>query len=153
MAASRDVERAAALGLAISIQPAFDAIWGDRGEMYEARVGRERAWTMNPFRLLVERGLEVGAGSDSPVTPLDPMYGIWAVEHHHDATQRMSREQAVRLFTQGSARLGHFEKKGMLEPGTAADFAAYESDPLEEPDVRDLRPVLTVSRGREVFAR
>ncbi|MGH2738887.1 MAG: amidohydrolase [Actinomycetota bacterium] len=153
MASSRDVERAAALGLAISIQPAFDAIWGDRGEMYESRVGRERAWGMNPFRLLVERGLEVGAGSDTPVTPLDPMYGIWAIEHHHDPTQRMSREQAVRLFTQGSARLGHFEKKGILEAGSAADFAAYEMDPLEEPDVRSLRPVLTVSRGRDVFAR
>ena len=26
------------------------------------------------------RGLEVGAGSDSPITSLDPMYGLWALE-------------------------------------------------------------------------
>jgi hypothetical protein len=34
-----------------------------------------------------------------------------------------------------------------------ADFAAYEADPLTAPDVRDVRPTLTVSLGREVYAR
>lgn len=153
MASPTQVEQAAMLGLAISIQPAFDATWAGRGGMYEQRLGRERAWGMNPFRLLVERGLEVGAGSDTPVTPLDPMFGIWALENHHDPTQRLSRPEAIRLFTIGSARLAHLDKKGTLEPGMAADFAAYVQDPMEEADVRDIRPILTVSRGREVFAR
>jgi predicted amidohydrolase YtcJ len=66
----------------------------------------------------------------------------------------MSREQAVQMFTVGSARLAHLEeKKGQLKPGMQADFAAYESDPLTIDDPREVRPVLTVSRGREVFAR
>jgi predicted amidohydrolase YtcJ len=82
------------------------------------------------------------------------MYGIWALETHHDASQRMSRDQAIRLFTVGSARLAHLEeKKGRLEPGMQADFAVYEKDPLSVDDPRELRPVLTVSRGREVYAR
>lgn len=149
----RQVERAAALGLAISVQPGFDAAWGHQGGMYEQRLGRERAWEMNPFATLMARGLEVGAGSDSPVTPLDPMHGIWSLENHHDPTQRLGREQAIRLFTIGAARIAHLEKKGRLEPGSAADLAAYEVDPFDVPDPRDLRPVLTVSRGREVFAR
>lgn len=153
MASSEQVERAAALGLAISIQPVFDHLWGRPGGMYQQRLGKDRARAMNPFRTLVERGLEVGAGSDSPVTPLDPMFGIWALEHHHDPAQRMDRQQAVRVFTVGGARLAHLGKKGRLEPGMSADFAAYERDPFEVEDVRDLRPVLTVSRGREVFAR
>ena len=153
MASPSQVERAAALGLAISIQPAFDALWGGEGQMYERRLGPERSRPMNPFRTLVDRGLEVGGGSDTPVTPLDPMLGIWALENHHDPHQRMSRAEAIRLFTVGAARLGHLEKKGRLEPGTAADFAAYETDPMDVVDVRDLRPVLTVSRGRDVYAR
>jgi predicted amidohydrolase YtcJ len=153
MASPDQVERAAALGLAISIQPAFDALWGGPGRLYELRLGEERSWAMNPFATLVSRGLEVGAGSDSPVAPLDPMLAVWALEQHHDPSQRMSREQAVRLHTVGAARLAHLEKKGRLEPGSAADLAAYEEDPLEVPDVRELRPVLTVSRGREVYAR
>jgi predicted amidohydrolase YtcJ len=148
------VERAAGLGLAISVQPAFDAEWGHPGHLYETRLGPERAARMNPFWTLLGRGLEVGAGSDSPVTPLDPMYGLWSLENHHDPAQRMSREEAIRLFTIGSARLAHLEdKKGQLRPGMQADFAAYEADPFTAPDIRELRPVLTVSRGREVFAR
>ena len=148
------VERAAALGLAISVQPAFDAEWGHPGALYEIRLGAERAARMNPFWTLLGRGLEVGAGSDSPVTPLDPMYGLWSLENHHAAGQRMSREEAIRLFTIGSARLAHLEeKKGQLRPGMQADFAAYEADPFTAPEIRELRPVLTVSRGREVFAR
>jgi predicted amidohydrolase YtcJ len=148
------VERAAALGLAISVQPGFDALWGHPHELYERRLGKERAAGMNPFATLLSRGLEIGAGSDSPVTPLDPMYGLWALETHHDASQRMSREEAIRLFTIGSARLAHLEdKKGQLRPGFQADFAAYDGDPLTADDIQDLRPVLTVSRGREVFVR
>jgi predicted amidohydrolase YtcJ len=152
--ANDQIERAAALGLAISVQPGFDAEWGHAGQLYERRLGPERAAGMNPFWTLLGRGLEVGAGSDSPVTPLDPMYGVWSLENHHDAGQRMSREEAIRLFTIGSARLAHLEeKKGSLRPGMQADFAAYEADPVTAPDIAGLRPVLTVSRGREVFAR
>lgn len=148
------VERAASLGLAISVQPGFDSEWGHPGALYERRLGPDRAERMNPFGTLLARGLEVGAGSDSPVTPLDPMHGLWALETHHDPTQRMRREEAIRLFTMGSARLAHLEeKKGQLRPGMQADFAAYEEDPFIAADIRDLRPVLTVSRGREVYAR
>jgi predicted amidohydrolase YtcJ len=153
MASPGQVERAAMLGLAISVQPAFDALWGRAGRMYERRLGPERAAGMNPFRTLVERGLEVGGGSDTPVTPLDPMLAVWALEHHHDREQRLNREQAIRLCTVGAARLAHLEKKGSLEPGAAADFAAYEDDPFVVEDPRTVRPVLTVSRGREVHAR
>jgi predicted amidohydrolase YtcJ len=151
---SNQIERAAALGLAISVQPAFDAEWGHSRALYEIRLGGDRAARMNPFATLLDRGLEVGCGSDSPITPLDPMYGLWALENHHHPSQRLSREEGIRLFTMGSARLAHLEeKKGQLTPGMQADFAAYDADPLTESDVRVLRPVLTVSQGREVFAR
>jgi predicted amidohydrolase YtcJ len=147
------LERAAALGLAISVQPAFDAEWGAPGELYENRLGADRATPMNPFRAMLDRGLAVGAGSDSPVTRLDPMYSIWAMEHHHDERQRLSRAEAIRLCTIGAARLAHLDaKKGRLQPGMHADFAAYEADPFEAENILDLRPVLTVSQGREVFA-
>ncbi|MGH2712192.1 MAG: amidohydrolase [Actinomycetota bacterium] len=153
LASNDQVERAANLGLAISIQPAFDALWGHPGQMYEMRLGEGRARGMNLFRSLVSRGLEVGAGSDSPVTPLDPMLTIWSLENHHDPTQRLGRDEAMRLCTIGAARLANLQKKGRLEPGSAADLAVFDQDPMEVEDVREVRPVLTISRGREVFAR
>ncbi len=108
---------------------------------------------MNPFRDLLQRGIELGAGSDSPITTIDPMAGIAAFEAHHDPVQRLAREEAIRVFTLGSARLAHQEdKKGSLEPGKHADFAAYDVDPFEHPDLTSVRPVLTVSLGRDVYA-
>jgi predicted amidohydrolase YtcJ len=148
------VERAANLGLAVSVQPAFDAAWGHADAMYEQRLGPDRARGMNPFRTLLARGMAVGAGSDSPVTPLDPMAGIRAAQDHHEGFERLGREESVRLFTRGGSLIANLEdKKGTLEPGMQADFAAYEADPLEAESLEDLRPVLTVSLGREVFAR
>ncbi len=147
------MERAAVLGLAVSVQPSFDAEWGHPRGLYEQGLGWGRAAGMNPFRALLDRGLEVGAGSDSPVTTIDPMAGISALENHHEPSQRLSRDEAIRLFTMGGARLAHQEdKKGSLEPGKHADFAAYELDPFQEATLEAIRPVLTVSLGREVYA-
>ncbi|HEX2425154.1 MAG TPA: amidohydrolase family protein [Actinomycetota bacterium] len=149
----RTIERAAALGLAVSVQPGFDAEWGHPGGLYELALGEERAARMNPFRSIVGRGIEVGAGSDSPVTPLDPLVGVAALQDHHDPTESMSRDEAVRLFTVGSARLAHHdEKKGTLAHGAHADLVAWDADPFRSEDLGGVRPVLTVSLGREVFA-
>jgi len=150
---TEQVERAAMLGLAASVQPAFDAAWGGADGLYERQLGAHRAAAMNPFRTMLERGVEVGVGSDSPITTLDPMRAIVALEGHHDPSQRLGRAEAIRLHTIGSARIGHQEgKKGALAPGMHADLAAYDVDPFEEPSIDGLRPVLTVSLGREVFA-
>lgn len=146
------LERAAMLGLGLSVQPSFDAAWGRAGGLYEQGLGAARAAGMNPFRDILLRGIEMGAGSDSPITALDPMEGIAAFEAHHDPRQRLSREEAIRVWTTGGARLAHQEdKKGSLGPGKHADLAAYEDDPLLA-DPGSLRPVLTVSLGRDVYA-
>lgn len=146
------IERAAMLGLAVSVQPTFDRLWGQGGGMYEQRLGPARAMAANPFRTMLERGIEIGIGSDSPVTPLDPMLAIASLELHHEPDQRLQRLEALKLHRKGSARLGHQDgKKGVLEPGMHADFAAFDEDPLEIPSVEGLRPILTVSLGREVF--
>jgi predicted amidohydrolase YtcJ len=153
MASAGAVERAAMLGLAVSVQPAFDALWGGPGGLYEVGLGPERAAAMNPFRTMVERGVEVGIGSDAPVTPLDPLAAVAALERHHDPSQRLPRHLALRLHTQGGARLAHQEeKKGALGPGMHADLVAYGDDPMTVRDLETLRPLLTVSLGREVFA-
>ena len=105
----------------------------------------------HPFRTMLDRGIEVGVGSDSPVTPLDPMLAIAALETHHEPSQRLTRLEAHGCIG-SAAPLGHQEgKKGALEPGRHADFAAYEQDPIEVESVEGLRPVLTVSLGREVY--
>jgi predicted amidohydrolase YtcJ len=154
MPSPAQIERTAVLGLAVSVQPAFDRRWGSPGGLYDRALGWERAASMNPFRSMLHRGVVVGVGSDAPVTPLDPMLAVNSMEMHHAPSERLSRREAIRLHTIGSARVGRQEeKKGALSPGMHADLAAYEVDPLNVPSVEGLRPVLTVSLGREVFAR
>ncbi len=153
MANASVIERAAMLGLAISAQPSFDREWGFPGGLYEQGLGQERAAAMNPFRDLLRRGLELGAGSDSPITTIDPLAGVAAFEAHHDPAQSLSREEAIRVYTIGSARLAHQEdKKGSIEPGRHADLVAYEVDPYEVDSLEGVAPVLVVSLGRDVFA-
>lgn len=152
MPAPDHLERVAMLGLALSVQPAFDAAWGHSGQLYEQRLGRARATAMNPFRDALDRGIAIGAGSDAPITPLDPMSGVAALETHHDPAQRLTRGDAIRMFTIGGARLARQEeKKGRLQPGMHADFAAYDADPFEATEAPNRSPILTVSLGREVF--
>ena len=153
MASNAHIERAAMLGLAVSVQPTFDRLWGGHGGLYEQRLGWERATEMNPFRSMLDRGVVLGVGSDAPVTPLDPWMSVQSMEEHHHPAQRLSRADAIRAHTAGSARLAHQEeKKGALEPGMHADFAVYDVDPFEIASVEGLRPILTVSLGREVSA-
>lgn len=154
MPSEQQIERAAMLGIAVSVQPTFDRTWGGSGGLYETGLGTHRAASMNPFRTFLDRGLEFGIGSDSPITPLDPMLTISALESHHNPAQRLTRAEAIGIHTAGSARVAHHEeKKGALGPGMHADFAAYPRDPFAaDHDIGSLRPMLVVSLGREVFA-
>lgn len=130
---------AAALGLGISAQPAFDAFWGGEGGLYAERIGTDRAALMNRFGSMARAGLLVGAGSDSTVTPLDPWLQMAALRDHHREDQRMSAADALRVHTLNAHALaGHDDIAGTIEPGKRADLTIVDRDPLEvDPD--DLR--------------
>ena len=127
------IERAAALGLAISVQPRVRrgrgaaraactrSGWGGpRGE-HEPVPGPARPRTGGRAR------------APTPRSPRwTPCCTVWALEHHHDPGQRLTRAEAIRLCTIGAARLAHLDaKKGRLHPGAHADLAVYEADPYE----------------------
>ncbi len=68
---------------------------------------------------------------------------------------RLSREEALRLYTVGSAWFSGEEKlKGRIAPGQYADFAILSDDYLDVPDegIRTIESVLTVTGGDVVYA-
>ncbi len=77
----RDIERAARLGCVISTQPSFSYLRGGEGSVYNLRLGTERERRGYPLKKFVEAGIKVGGGSDSGVTPMDPILGIHAALH------------------------------------------------------------------------
>lgn len=152
LALDEQMRRAADLGLSISVQPAFDVLWGTPGLMYEQRLGKGVANAMNLFLRMRNADLQLGGGSDTPVSPVDPRVGLWGLENHHDSSERWDRRSALGLFTVGAAEIGHLEPhKGRLAPGMDADFAVYEDDPLTVTDIRELRLLRTVAGGRTVY--
>jgi predicted amidohydrolase YtcJ len=144
-------DRMAELGLAASVQPAFDAAWGGSDGMYARRLGPRRAKSMNPFADLWRRGVPTGGSSDSHVTPLDPWHGVAAAVHHHRPSQRLGLPVALEVFTLGGRILARQERiSGTIEPGQRADLTAFAGDVLaaDPADLEGGEAIFTMVAGR-----
>ncbi|MCC3860192.1 amidohydrolase [Pseudemcibacter aquimaris] len=158
-----DILRFKELGVAASIHPTHAT--SDMG-MVETRIGMERveeggyAW-----RTLWESGAHLGGGSDFPVEPVNPFYGLHAVITSQDRdgnpldgwmpNQTLNREQAFDLFTAKAAFLGHQENEiGQLSPGYWADFIILDRNYFEIPaeDIWKIKVVKTFVAGKEVYS-
>jgi len=105
----------------------------------EERLGKERAgWAYN-WKTLLDKGVHVAAGSDCPVESYNPILGIYAAVTRKNLRgypqdgwlpgQRLSVEEAIRLFTKGSAYASFEESiKGSIAPGKLADMAVLSED-------------------------
>jgi predicted amidohydrolase YtcJ len=116
------------LGVVASVQPAFDAAWGGGSAMYADRLGPDRGTRLNPFAALVEAGVALVLGSDSPVTPLDPWGSIRAAVHHRTPGQALDLATACDAHT----RTGHLavgdQACGRLVVGAPATYAVWTAD-------------------------
>jgi len=144
------IARAARCGLLLSMQPAFDYLWGGDDGMYATRFGSERALEMNLFASAGRAGCVVCGGSDSPVTQLSSLLGIHSLVNHHVAAERLSIDDALRAYTSDAAMLAYEEReRGSIVPGMGADFTIL-AQPLDEvatEAIRDVGVVMTVIGG------
>jgi len=141
------IARAASLGMLLSVQPAFDYLWGGDGGMYAERLGDERARSMNLFKSAQRAGCVMCGGSDAPVTPLSALLGIHALMNHHVAEERFTAAEALRAYTTDAAKLSFDEgRRGVLAPGYDADFTLLERrlDKVERSRIKDLGVLATV---------
>ncbi len=145
------LDRMVELGLVVSAQPVFEQLWGGPGNLYERRLGPERAATTNPYRTLADRGIALAFGSDANVTPIDPWDMVWAAEHRVQPEHEITRLEAVSASTLGGRHAARQERwVGVLRAGMRADLCAWEGDPYERDDPRGSTCVLTMVRGRVV---
>ncbi|MBY4574681.1 amidohydrolase [Gordonia paraffinivorans] len=117
-------------GVIASMQPLFDAEWGGPGDLYETRLGPDRAATLNDFAMLAKTGVALSFSSDAPVTPIDPWATIRAAVHHHRKTNAISPRGAFAATTRGGWRAGGVNDglTGTLTPGAPASYALWEAD-------------------------
>jgi predicted amidohydrolase YtcJ len=157
------------LGIVLDMQP--DWLWLD-GATLEKQFGNERLAWFQPYKTLFERGIIVGGGSDHmqkigsfrSINPYNPFLGMWIaltrqprwMDRPLHAEQRISREQALRLYTINNAYITFSEKdKGSLESEKLADFIVIDRDYLACPvdDVKSINVEQTWLGGKVVYRR
>jgi hypothetical protein len=112
---------------------------------------------------MLEMGLPVGAGTDgtrvASYNPWVALYWLTTGKTVGDTplygeSNLLSREEALRLYTQGSSWFSSEENsKGTIAEGQLADLTALSADYFSVPDeqIKYLESVLTVVGGRIVY--
>lgn len=156
----RSLERIKSLGGGIAIQDRM----AFQGDYFVRRYGAKAAERTPPIRRMLEMGIPVGAGTDATrVSSYNPWVSLWWMVTGktlggttlYPEAQRMTREEALRLFTTGSAWFsGDEQKKGTLAPGQFADLTVLSDDYYSVPDdrIKSIESILTMVDGRVVFA-
>ena len=68
--------------------------------------------------------------------------------------ERITRDEALRMYTNGSAWLQFDEaKKGSIEKGKFADLTIIDRDFETTPDMRDIHPVMVIVNGKIAWQR
>lgn len=144
------------LGIVVSVQPAYEDRWGGPGGMYEMRLGSERMMRTNPFREEWDAGLCLVGGSDSDVTPMNPILGIHAAVNHPNPAHRLTPKEALRMFTRNAAwSVFEEDRKGKIAAGKLADLVVLSDNPLTVPpcSIKDITVMMTIKEGTVVFSR
>lgn len=150
----QDIVRAKKLGAIISTQPAFSYTRGGPGSVYNLRTGDEREQNAYNLRRWADEGLILCGGSDSSVTPIDPILGIHAAVNPPYPKNALTPIEALSMFTINGAFAAFEEKvKGSLSPGKYGDITVLSEDPLEvAPDtIKDIQVEMTIVRGTVVY--
>lgn len=132
MVTREQIRALAGWGVAASMQPLFDDLWGGEDRMYATRLGVERAAGLNPFAALASEGVLLAFGSDTPVTALDPWAAVRAAVLHRTPGSGLSPRAAFTAHTRGGHRAAGITDgiTGSLVPGAPAHYAVWAADDL-----------------------
>ncbi|MFT6880496.1 MAG: putative amidohydrolase YtcJ [Arcticibacterium sp.] len=159
---SDDIPRFAELGVIPAMQGihmSSDRPWAiDR--IGEQRI-KEGAYM---WQALLKSGVPIVNGTDVPVESINPINCFYASvsrktlkgtpEGGYEPEQKMTREQALRSYTQDAA-FGSFDEdiKGSITKGKLADFTIFDQDIMTVPeaDILKTKVAMTIFDGKVVF--
>jgi predicted amidohydrolase YtcJ len=132
------------------------------GELDVKLWGEARASNAPPLRAMIEAGIPVGAGTDAFRSGnYSPMLALWwlvtgktvAGTAIRDKRQNVTRAEALRMYTTGSAWLiGEERRRGSIEVDKLADLVVLNADYFSVPEdkIPFLESMLTMLGGRVV---
>ncbi|MCC7346759.1 MAG: amidohydrolase [Variibacter sp.] len=134
------------------------------GEAFLRERGAELMRISPPIKTALNMGVVVGGGTDAHrVMSYNPFVSLeWMVDGKtvagmptRDTDELATREEALRLYTQGSAWFSHDERRrGTLAPGMLADLAVLDADYMSVPtgEIGRIQSLLTMVGGKVVYA-
>jgi predicted amidohydrolase YtcJ len=121
-------------------------------ELMARRFGHERTRRFAALRSALRAGIPIALGSDGPLNPwLNLMI---ATTHPRNPDEALTRDEALRAYTSGSAYAEHMEhEKGTIAPGKLADIAVLSQDIFTVPteSLPATKAVLTIIGGEVVY--
>jgi predicted amidohydrolase YtcJ len=137
------------------------------GDSLPAAFGPEQSQRVMPFATYRKRDIVFAGGSDFPVTPFPPRFGLWASvareplkgdfgPHPFGTAESVDVHVALRSYTAWAARQIFLEKEtGTIEAGKWADLAIWDRNPYSVPtsDLKEMKCTMTLYKGKVVFER
>lgn len=157
------IARAAKIGMLADVQPAwlhFD------GPALEKVFGHDGMKWFFPLRAYLDAGIMIAGGSDhmigfdpnNAVNAYNPFLSMWIAVTRKTVAgtvlnpeQRITREEALRMYTSGPAYLQFAEHdRGSIEVSKLADMVVIDRDYLTcpEDEIRAIRPLQTILNGK-----
>ena len=133
------IEKIKGLPLILDIQPRFVA--SDFPWVMD-RLGKENMKYNYAWKTLLDEGIPCAGGSDAPIEPINPLWGIHAAvtrtnpldpnRTEYRPEEKLTMYEAISLFTKGSAYACHHEEdRGEIREGYTADFTVLDIDPFK----------------------
>ncbi len=131
--------------ISVETQGSFIYFFGDD---YKANFGKSREHRLFPFRDMVDTGINICNGSDSPVTTYKPIYGIISSISREMKTskygssklnpcQSLNLEQTLKSFTSNCSLVMDWDSIGILKNGFKADIVVWNHIPVSFENLSD----------------
>lgn len=156
-----DIERFAKLNIVASIQATHAT--SDKN-MAQDRLGKKRLAGAYAWRKLLSANAKLANGSDFPIEPTNPLFGLHAAITRQDrdnqplggwiSSESMTRTEAFASFTIDAAYAGHQEHIiGSLAAGKKADFILLAQDPftIDAENIWQIKVLETWVNGNRVY--
>lgn len=128
-------------------------------------VGPEKEKTAHVYKSLMDAGVHMSTGTDSPIEPENPIMNLYAATVRKDPNgipeggwhpeQKIPMEQAIKMGTiEGAYATGEEDKMGSIEVGKLADFVMLTDDPykIAGDEIKNIKALMTIVGGEVVWS-
>jgi predicted amidohydrolase YtcJ len=132
------IRRIKELEVGVETQLAFIHFIGDG---LTENIGKDQSKCLFPVKTLMMNNIPVSNGSDSPVTPFNPVYGLYSSmfrktytgEHSeiYNGKEELTLEETLKTYTSQSSLTIEWDKVGILGDNHFPDFSLWDKNPSD----------------------